>query len=287
MGPHPIDRGALAAARAEAALTDVGVLADRRSRAIFAACAPAMLGALPFPRASLGALTTITTFLTNWALYDDTIERTGEADVAGVTAALVGEREGEDLPPFLAAFAIVGRGLSHRPAHWRRTFGERFAETTRSVEEERTLRGLLVDGAVPLRRYLAWRRVNIGVLPVLSLIELDGRAAVPGALRDDPRLRAVGAAATDAVLAINDLHGIERDRDGLNLVWCVAAHSDLGRATAWVERFRDAAIRRLERASASLRGTDPRLDAWLAGVRDVVDGFARWHAEAPRYRAAA
>ncbi len=286
--PNP--HGPEAARAAEATLRAAGVLASARAERGFAAAAPALLGACPFPRAGAPALRLVTTFLANWALYDDTIERTGEPDVPRAAAALRGDLAPADLPPFLSAFAAVGAGLRGRSPAWRDRFGARFADTTRSVDTERALLAdQALHGAPPtVAAYLAWRRVNIGVLPVLSLVEVDLDAELAPVLLEDPLLAALEDAASDVVLAINDLHGEHRDAGGLNLAASLAWHDRLGPAAARtaILALHDDAVARVRVLGDALLARHPDdslLPAWIARVGHVLAGFAEWHARAPRY----
>ena len=263
-------------------LTETGVLQTGRDAAMLDALRPGDLGASLFPSAGPEARSTLTLLCTAWAFYDDAIEKTGLPDPA-VSRALRTGSAAQHAAPIVHVFAEVGSRLRVRSRSWRRRFVAAFDETVATVRQERLLRAELAAGILPgTARYLAWRRVNIGLHAMLPLVEhaLDQETCI----HHEAWTTRWVAACTDVFLAVNDRVGHASDGPRrLDLAACLA------RDGADIDTFLHQARVRADQLHAELRARHAENDAllaWLQGVHDLLDGWAAWHDRAPRYRPA-
>lgn len=261
-------------------------------RRAVASIAPGALGTGLFGGASPAALRTLTLLCTAWALYDDHIEGTGRPDRA-VSSALRTGRAAGSCSPLVRAFAEVGSGLAGRSVRWQRRWLAGFDSTVATVREERRLRDARVgaDRLPSVARYLAWRRVNIGLHAMLPLVEHALDVELPESVTQAAAMRPWVDACTDVFLAINDHASGRKDGAGrLDLAVCLARERDLDpwAAQAAVADFHAESVARVE---ARARALAPRCDAatrrWMGAVHRMLAGFSRWHDRAPRYLAQA
>ena len=255
----------------------------------------ARYGGWPLYHADAEALATVTRFLTLWIFYDDMLEGVGEDREALAVAAIGGDPDfqPEFASPYLQAFwDNAQRYRSRMSAGWSQRFAERFGGWLRSVREEAEMLETLRrgDGHPGVTNYVTCRRLSIGVLPTLLLVEYCCGEPLPEALQGHPVLAALERATCDMVLVQNDLVSIAKDaRDrGLNLAFCLAQakSSDLVTACRELERTHDAALRLFMSASEFLRlefSDCPPLHKWLGAVETMCHGFARWHLSNTRY----
>lgn len=280
-------------ARVGSWMRELGILHDPASLAGFDALAASGYGGWPFPRAAEAELETITRFLTLWILEDDPIEGIGKEGEDELVRAVAGE----PAAPPAADGLLRGWWETARRYHgmgdaWLARHAERFRAWLGSVRDEAAqVRRYHEQGVcATLEEYLEVRRVNVGVLPTLDLLEHSlGRPLSDDVLRH-PAVRAIERAASEAVALINDLFGFSKDRRArwLGAVTCLAAETGVPTADAFrqITRRHNARVCEIEQLSTGLRShsaAEPLLERWLSGVQEMIYGFARWHAEAPRY----
>lgn len=288
--PHaPAVRG-----RLHAWLRRIGVVADAAAAAKLDAIDPAGYGGLPFPRAGRDVLETVTALLTLWIFHDDAIEGDGDDDGHLLLHALSGA---PDLrrrdTPVVRGYRELGARLLGMSAAWRQRHVADFGGWLLSVDDEAALARRFRAGArIGVAEHLAVREINVGLIPVLDWIEHDLGRELPCDVFDDPAHDAVVRGACHAVAFANELYGYTKDRDAgwINAVACAEREDGAGPAAAFarVAALHDAAVAEVVAGGAALvaRADDRALVAdWLGRVHHVVAGFARWHAQAPRYRA--
>ncbi|MFJ8475679.1 pentalenene synthase [Kitasatospora sp. NPDC094011] len=200
--------------------------------------------------------------------------------------------------PVVAAFADCWRRMGRgRSEEWRRRTAHDWVDylagwPTRIADRAH---GVPPDPAAHLRA----RRRTIGVRPLLALAERVGDFEVPLLAWHSTHLEGMRIAACDAVVAMNEIHSLEKDeaRGFPNLVPSLVHHRGLSRAEAvrqvcgTVERsvasFVDlrAGLPQLEQALGA--GRMPELARYADAHAAWIRGYHDWGRAAPRYTAPA
>lgn len=277
-----------AAAFTRAFLAEAGLVPDAATAEKLDRMDVAGYGGWPFGQADLGTLETVTAFLTLWILHDDLLEGGAAPQAEEIVRAVRGEGPRPD-DPFHRAWWELGRrsqGLG-RAALARHC--ERFRDWLASLEVEAGLvRRERSGDPCSFEEYMAWRRINVGVLPTLDFLELDLGESLPVELWQDPRLNVLERLAADLVALQNDLYGYRkdlRDRWPNAVRQLEAAGRSPAAAFAWVARHHNQLVEELDRQGRAFvrqRGS-ALLAAWWQRLSSLVAGFACWHAEAARY----
>ncbi|MFD5462932.1 pentalenene synthase [Kitasatospora sp. NPDC127059] len=195
--------------------------------------------------------------------------------------------------PVVAAFADCWQRMSEgMSGEWRRRTVHDWVDCLAGWPTKIADRahGVLPDPAAHLRA----RRRTIGVRPLLALAERVGHFEVPLPAWCTSHLEAMRVAACDAVIAMNEIHSLEKDQAGArpNLVLSLMHHHGASRAEA-VRQVRDTADRSVE-SFLGLRAGLPELERELGGgipelarYADAhaawIRGYHDWGRTAPRY----
>ncbi|MEV7599076.1 pentalenene synthase [Kitasatospora sp. NPDC089797] len=199
-------------------------------------------------------------------------------------------------PPVVAAFADCWRRMSRGGSEqWRRRTVHDWVDYLAGWPTKLADRahGVLPDPAAHLRA----RRRTIGVRPLLALAERVGHYEVPLLAWHSTHLEGMRIAACDAIIAMNEIHSLEKDRAGgyPNLVLSLVRHCGLPPAEA-LERVRETAHRsvgsflelraglpQLEQALGA--GPMPELARYADAHAAWIRGYHDWGQAAPRYTA--
>lgn len=278
---------------------EIGVIHDGETAERFRRMNVGGYGGLPFPRARPEALEVFASLLSLWIFYDDAIEGLGADDEEALLSALAGEAAAarSDDSPCLRGFRELGGRLAGRmsPA-WMRRHADDFARWLLSVREEALLlRRFRAERngertAIGVEQYMAVRRFNVGMIPVIDWIEYDLGRELPAAMREHPAMSILVEAACRAVAFGNDLYGYTKDREArfINAVACAEREdqSAAGPAFARIAALHDEAVEEMElvgRALIADAADRPLIIAWLERLGHIVAGFGRWHGSTPRY----
>lgn len=274
---------------------ELGVVADDATAAKLRRMDVGGYGGHPFPRADRDVLETVTAMLALWIFHDDTIEGHGDDDGGRLLEALAGAPavRGHDTPVVRGYRELGGRLLARMSPAWRQRHLADFAGWLLSVDDEADLARRFRAGArLTVEEHLEVREINVGMLPVIDWIEYDLGRELPMELHDDPRMTVVIRGACRAVAFVNELYGYSKDHDErwINAVACAERELAAGPVAAFahVAALHDRAVADVIAAGAALvaDAADRTLAAaWLARLHQIIGGFARWHAGAPRYRA--
>ncbi|MFB7911527.1 pentalenene synthase [Kitasatospora sp. NPDC056076] len=204
-----------------------------------------------------------------------------------------GTRPGAGAAPAVAAFADcwqrMGQGMSQE---WRRRTAHDWVDYLAGWPTkiaDRVL-GVLPDPAAHLRA----RRRTIGLRPLLALAERAGHYEVPLPAWCSSHLEGMRIAACDAIIAMNEVHALERDEAAgrPNLVLSLMRHQGRARPEALrevggtarrsVETFLQlrAGLAQLER---DLGGRVPELARYADAHAAWIRGYHDWGRTAPCY----
>lgn len=138
---------------------------------------------------------------------------------------------------------------------------------------------------------LEHRRMNVGMLPTLDLVEYEIGWERPAEVLADPDMAEVERAAADAVTLMEALFAFSADgRAGRSNLVARAMEEfddDAGGAFRWVGQMHTCCLQDLRRSEALLlqrHACHPMLTAWFDALHCVIYGLAQWHSRAPRYR---
>ncbi|MBD0692943.1 terpene synthase family protein [Streptomyces sp. CBMA123] len=196
-------------------------------------------------------------------------------------------------PPVVAAFADCWQRMSAGMSEeWRRRTVHDWVDYLAGWPTKIAERA---HGVLPApSAHLRARRRTIGVRPLLALAERAGHFEVPLRAWCSSHLEAMRIAACDAIIAMNEIHSLEKDQAGgrPNLVLSLMRHHGASRAEAvrqvcdTVDRsvgsFLDlrAGLPALER---ELGGKMPELARYADAHAAWIRGYHDWGRAAPRY----
>ena len=282
-----------AATYTETFLREAGILPDDEVERKLARMDVAGYGGWPFGLADLHTLQTVTAFLSLWILYDDLLEGDCEPQPETVVRAVRGDGVRPEHLYYGAWWDLGKRCRAQLSCQALERHGERFRAWLRSLEHEAELvRRERAGDPCSFSEYLAWRKVNVGVLPTLDFLEIDLGEELLAAAWQDPRLSLVESLAAEIVALQNDLFGYAKDcRAGWpNAVRQLQAESGLEAVAALtkVVELHNQRVAELERQGRALARDSGSLllAAWWQRLSTLVAGFASWHSEAARYGAA-
>ena len=284
-------------AEVEAAFAHLGLLRSRHGAALFRDLAVAEYGGWACPRADADELFTVMAFLALWIFHDDALEGLGARAPELLADAVAGALAADDpacSDTYVRGWAALGRRLRARMSDaWLARHRASFLEWVDSVgnEEADLLRLFRRVGRPPrTEEYLHARRLTIGMVPTLGLVEYILGLELPQKILDMPEFVAFGGAAADAMAIHNDLFGLSKDSSDeiINLVPCRArelrsmrsAFQDLARTHERAISTMLACAERLKLAAGADEGLVAR---WLTCAGQLICGLGRWHSIAPRY----
>ncbi|MEU4115530.1 pentalenene synthase [Kitasatospora sp. NPDC028055] len=204
-----------------------------------------------------------------------------------------GTRPGAGAAPVVAAFADCWQRMSHGMSQeWRRRTAHDWVDYLAGWPTKIADRipGALPDPAAHLRA----RRRTIGLRPLLALAERTGHYEVPLPAWCSSHLEGMRIAACDAIIAMNEVHALERDEASgrPNLVLSLMHHQGRARPEALrevgdtarrsVETFLQlhACLPQLER---DLGGRVPELARYADAHAAWIRGYHDWGRTAPCY----
>lgn len=241
----------------------------------------------PFYAAERPVLCTVTAFLAHWALYARRRATRGEADEAALVSAVRGEGT-RPADPYHAAFWELGQRYYKKLG---RTFLARHGERFRAWLRATPPAGAEAPPApANLDAYLALRRTQIGLLPVLDFLELDLGEELPAEIWHDPRMGTLERLSCEVVALQHDLRAFAAGSRQPNAVRLLAAAAGLlpalaGARIALRHNQLVAEIDRVGRALVRDHRTTA-LTAWWIRLSGLLAGFGRYHAAADRERLA-
>ncbi|MFF2078013.1 pentalenene synthase [Kitasatospora sp. NPDC058162] len=188
-----------------------------------------------------------------------------------------GTRPAAKTAPAVAAFAHCWQRMSHGMSQeWRRRTVHDWTDYLAGWPTRIADRAYapLPDPAAHLRA----RRRTIGLRPLLALAERAGHFEVPLPAWCSSHLEGMRIAACDAVIAMNEVHSLERDEAAgrPNLVLSLMRHHGLARPEA-LRQVGDT-VRRSVETFLQLRAGLPQLEKDLGGATPELARYADAHA---------
>lgn len=245
-----------------------------------------------------------TRFTTLWLLWDDqVVERMegGELDehLLQVLAALRGELAPADAEdPYVRAWAELAqeylrlgqdqRFLQRLAAGFKQWLEYSLLEPVIAQALRQAPEGLREYG---WERFVEIRAYTIGMLPTLLLMQQAQGLELPEEVSEHPALKRLAWLSALLVACGNEVCSAPKDLRACWPNW-VSLYSllhgcSLAEAYEAIAELNRGAVEEFDALAASLpswgRQVDDRVQAWLRSLRHCVSGFARWHAEAPRY----
>ena len=202
--------------------------------------------------------------------------------------------------PITLAWCQVWEWLSDGMSEsWRNRFASSWARflAAHVCEVRLSAQGVALD----LSRYLALRRVTVGIHHSIDAAERSRRFEVPVQVQAHPLMRGMRDAAADAIAYMNDIHSLEREErrgDPHNLVTVLRLDRGWSREHAIDEAVRMTNDRlgsyvRLEARMPELcdelgLGADDRqsVEMGVEGIRNWIRGNYDWALSTGRYAAA-
>lgn len=256
------------------------------------------------PMASYEDFLVYTRFLTLWLLWDDqVVERMEGSALDEHLEQALEALEGNLLPaeakdPYVRAWAELAQEYLRlgRDKAFLKRLSIGFRQWLDNCLLELIIAHALKQDRMGLKQY-SWERFleirmyTIGMFPTMLLIEQSLGIDLPEYVREDPAIKRLARLAALLVACGNEVSSAPKDYRASWPNWMsfyqLLNDCSIGECYEAMAEMNRKAIQEFDEIAANLPSWGSPIDAWVqawvCSLRYCVSGFARWHAEAPRY----